>query len=150
MNQREVIRQSWARRKKASTLSPHFDKAAEFFQMIEEQPDLCWEDLAAEFRRNYYDAFDIIVPTLLDTDDPLITYNCVRFSDQSQPKEMAALQHIARESDSDRHQVALLTLADTKKQELTTVLRGRKDLPQAVRLSLRPPSAAPAAEGEKS
>ena len=148
MNQREVIRQSWARRKKAAVLSSHFNKADEFFQMIEEQSDLCWEDLANEFRRNYYDAFDLIVPTLLDTDDPLITYNCIRFSDQNQPKEIAALQHIARESDSERHQVTLLTLANTKKKELTTVLRGRKDLPQAVRLTLRSPSAAPAA-GEK-
>ena len=151
MNQREVIRQSWARRKKAAALSTHFKKADEFFQMIEEQPDLCWEDLASEFRRNYYDAFDLIVPTLLDTDDPLITYNLIRFSDQNQPKEMAALQNVARESDSERHQVALLTLADTKKKEFTTILRGRKDLPQAVSRTLRPPtpSPAPAAGGKK-
>lgn len=151
MNQREVIRQSWARRKKAAALSSHFNKADEFFQMIEEQPDLCWEDLVDEFRRNYYDAFDLIVPTLLDADDPLITYNLIRFSDQNQPKEIAALQHIARESDSERHQVALLTLADTKRKDLTNVLRGRKDLPQVVSRTLRPPtpSPAPAASGKK-
>ncbi len=148
MNQREVIRQSWMRRKKAAALSSHFQKADEFFQMIDEQKDLCWEDWVDEFRRNYYDAFDLIIPTLLDTDDPLITYNLIRFSDQNQPKEVIALQNVARESGSERHQITLMALANTKKKEVTTVLRGRKDLPQAVRLTLRPPSAAPAA-GEK-
>jgi hypothetical protein len=143
MNQRAVIRQIWDRRKKTLAPTPQVEKAEAFFRLVDEQTDMCWEALAEEFRRNYYDAVDEIVSVLLETDDPLIIYNCIRFSDQSRPQEVAAMKRVARECDCERHQVSLLTLANTKAKEVTTVLRARKDLPQVVRAALKPATPPP-------
>lgn len=148
MNQREVIRQIWERRKKTLAHSPQSAKAEAFFQLVEEQPSACWEELVEEFRRNYYDAVEVVASVLLETDDPLIIYNCIRFSDQSRSQEIAALQRVARDCDCERHQVSLLTLANTTAKEVTTVLRARKDLSQMVRAALKPVTV-PSAPGKK-
>jgi hypothetical protein len=148
MNQREVLRKIWERRKKTLASSPQAAKAEAFFQLVEEQPNACWEELVDEFRRNYYDAVEIVASVLLETDDPLIIYNCIRFSDQSRPQEIAALQRVARDCDCERHHVSLLTLANTKAKAVTTTLGARKDLPQMIRAALKS-VAEPSAPGKK-
>ena len=145
MNQRAVIRQVWDRRKKTLTPTPQVEKAEAFFRLVDERTDMCWEDLVDEFRRNYADAVDEIAAVLLETDDPLIIYNCIRFSDQSRPQEIAAMKRVARDCDCERHHVGLVALANTKAKEVTTVLQARKDLPQAVRAAMKPPAPRPSA-----
>lgn len=139
MQQRDIILQAWERRRALIADTPGRRKADAFFAMVRTQLDICWQELADEFRRNYYDAFDEIIPVLLATDDPLIIYNCVRFADLKSPKEMAALEHVVRGCDSAKHQVTMRTLAETQAEGLLQALREKRDLPQAVRAALRPP-----------
>ena len=139
MQQRDLVLQAWERRRALLADTPGRRKADAFFAIVRTQLDICWQELVEEFRRNYYDAFDEIIPVLLETDDPLIIYNCIRFADLTIPKEMAALQHVVRAYDSAKHQVTMRTLAETQAEGLLQVLRERRDLPQTVRAALRPP-----------
>lgn len=134
MNQRELIQAAWQRRKKNRTPSAHLQKAGEFFDLVDSNPDICWDELVNEFRNNYYDAFDEIVPTLLDTDDPLIVYNCIRFGDLSNPQEAEAAKRLIQNVDPDKHEVSMLALAGDK--ELQPTLKKVGQLPTSVKTAL--------------
>jgi hypothetical protein len=138
MNQRKVILKIWERRRALLADTPRRRMAEAFFDVVRQQMEMCWEGLADEFRRNYYPAFDLIVPVLLETDDALILYNYVRFADLNNPKEVAAAQQLIRASNSGKHQVTLRTLAQTQKSELLSTLREKQDLPESVRAALKP------------
>jgi hypothetical protein len=138
MNQRDMVLKIWERRRALLADTPRRRKAEAFFDLVRQQTDICWEGLADEFRRNYYDAFEEIVPVLLETDDPLILYNCVRFADLNNPKEVTALQQLIRGASGEKHQVALRTLAETQTPALLPTLREKQDLPEVVRAALRP------------
>ena len=152
MQQRALILKSWARHSAEIPDSPAKRKAQTFFDMVANEPGSCWEEIAGEFRRNYYDVFDEIVPTLLDTDDPLIIYHCVHNADLQNPKEVSALQHLVRECDCRKHQVSFRDLAATRSKALVPLLEEREDLPKSVRFVLgreEPPRSAKAPEKGK-
>jgi hypothetical protein len=138
MDQRHTILNNWVRRRALLADTPSRRKADAFFDLVRQQTETCWEGLVDELRRNYYDAFDEIIPVLLETDDPLILYNIVRFADLNNPREVAALQQLIRGVSGEKHQVTLRTLAETQKSELMQVLRAKQDLPEPVRAALRP------------
>jgi hypothetical protein len=137
MNQRDLVLKIWEGRRALLADTPRRRKAEAFFDLVRQQTEICWEGLAEEFRRNYYEAFDEIVPVLLETDDPLILYNCVRFADLNNPREVAAAQQLIRGADGEKHQVTLRTLAETQKAELMPALREKRDLPESVRAAIR-------------
>ena len=116
--------------------SPHRRRAQAFVDLIEQNPDMCWDDLAEEFRNNYYDAFDEIVPALTAIDDPLVTYNCVRLANTANVKEVMALKQVAESVDSYKHQVSLRAMAKTRSEELLPIIKGKADLPNSLRVSL--------------
>lgn len=130
MKQKEVILAAWERRSKNHAPTPSFKRAQEFFEMMINNPDICWDELVAEFRNNYYDAFDEIVPVLFDTGDPLIIYNCIRFANLENPKEEKAAKRFVQDSDVDVHQVAMKRLAATP--AMHPALKKRSSLPKAV------------------
>jgi hypothetical protein len=134
MNQREEIMQAWNRHSATAYPSPQFKKAQAFFEMLNERPEICWDDLVAEFRRNYYDAFDEIVSVMVDTDNPLIMYNCVRFADLNNPREVDAAKNFIRNCDADKHQVSLQALAAVP--GLQSELKKKPQLPAPVRQAL--------------
>lgn len=116
--------------------SPNKRRAQAFVDLIEQNPDMCWDDLAREFRDNYYDAFDEIVPALTTIDDPLVTYNCVRLADANNVKEVQAMKQVAESVDSYKHQVSLRAMVKTRSDELLPVIKGKADLPNSLRVSL--------------
>lgn len=121
----------------AQARAPEQRRAAAFAQLVRDREDACWEELVAEFRRNYYDdAFDEVVPALFATDDPLIIYNLVRSLDVSQPKELDALMRFVEECAVEKHQASLRVVAETRREELLTALRHRTELPQLVQEAL--------------
>jgi hypothetical protein len=142
MKQREVILAAWERRSQNHAPTPHFQRAQEFFQMMMDNPDICWDELVAEFRNNYYDAFDEIVPVLMDTGDPLIIYNCIRFANLDNPKEEKAAKRFVQDSDVDVHQVAMKRLAATP--AMHSALKKRSSLPKAVLATMANAIAQPA------
>lgn len=134
MNQQQEILQSWNRYSATAVRSPQFLKAQQFFQLISDRPDLCWEALVPEFRKNYYDAFEIIVSVLKDTDDPMIIHNLVRFADLSNPQEANATKTFIQNCNPDKHQVTLMELAAVP--DMRTELQKKPVLPDSVRTSL--------------
>lgn len=134
MQQRELILAAWQRHKKNRAPSPRLQKAEEFFDLVQSNPNVCWTELSEEFRRNYYDAFDEIVPVLLDTDDALIVHNCVRFAELSNPKEAEAAKRLIQQADSDKHEVTMLRLA--QQEDLQPALKKVAKLPDSVRAAL--------------
>jgi hypothetical protein len=134
MLQREEILQSWNRYSATAYRSPQFLKAQQFFDMVRARTDLCWDDLATEFRKNYYDAFEPVVNVLMATNDPMVMHNAVRLADLSNPQEANAAKVFIRNSDPTVHQVTLAALAATP--EMRTELLKKPQLPDSVRASL--------------
>ena len=134
MNQREVILAAWQRHKKNRASSAHLRKAEEFFDLVANSPDICWTELSEEFRRNYYDAFDEIVPVLFDTDDALIVHNCVRFAELANPKESEAATKLIHQVDSDKHEVTMVKLA--RHEHLQPAMKKVGNLPASVKAAL--------------
>src|SRR5262245_9826048 len=134
MNQREVILAAWERRRAANIHSPQIKEADAFFGLIAEKQGDCWEELADELRANYYGAYELIAQTLLDTDDPLIVHNLIRFSDLNEPKELDAIKQIIDHVDPDRHEVNLIKLAGEDK--LQPALKRKSRLSKAVRTAM--------------
>jgi hypothetical protein len=128
--------QAWNRYSATAYRSPQFQKAQAFFEMMNQRPDICWDDLVTEFRQNYYDAFDVIVPVLMSTDDPLIMNNCVRFANLSNPKELDAAKTFIRNCNAEKHQVSLQALAAVP--SLQPDLNSKAGLPTSVRTALSP------------
>jgi len=134
MNQRLEILQAWAKYSATAYRSSQFLKAQAFFQLIADRPDICWDELVTEFRNNYYDAYDVIVPVLLSTDDPLIVHNCVQFADLNNPKEADTVKTIIATVDPEKHQGTLQTLATVPSMQ--PVLMKKAQLPDSVRVTL--------------
>jgi hypothetical protein len=134
MNQRREILQAWAKYSATAYPSPQLKKAQAFFQLISDRPDICWDELVTEFRKNYYDAFDQIIPVLISTDDPLIVYNCVRFADLDNPKEVETLRNFVRTCDPQKHQLTLQALATVP--ALQSEVMKKPMLPDMVRQAL--------------
>jgi hypothetical protein len=134
MNQRAQIMRAWNRRSATAYQSPQLKKAQAFFTMVNERPEVCWEDLVTEFRRNYYDAFDEIVPAVTDTDHSLIVYNCFRFLDFNNPKEVDVAKNFIRNCNPEKHQGTLQALAAVP--SLQPELNKKPGLPASVRDAL--------------
>lgn len=138
MDQRHTILKNWERRRALLPDTPRRRKVDAFFDLVRQQTETCWEGLIDELRRDYADVLDEIIPVVLETDDPLILYNIVRFADLNNPREVAVLQQLIRGVGGEKHQVTLRTLAETRKPEVMQVLRAKQDLPEYVRAALRP------------
>ena len=147
MNQREEVLRAWKERSKTAYRSPHFAKAKAFFEFVEQRQDICWDELVSEFRNNYRDAIDEITSVLIDTDDPLIMYNFVRYADPSNPKEAEAVKSFLRKGDAGRHEVSLQAAA--RVPEMQTELKKRAKLPDSVRETLGLKKPKPPAPVEK-
>ena len=100
--------------------------------MVRTQEQLCWDEFVEEFRKNYYDIFDELIPPLFATDDVLIIHNCIRFADLSEPKEVEFLTKFIQECDAEKHQVSLRELAETQQPDLMAALQRKEKLPESV------------------
>jgi len=139
MHQRAAIMKALSRAPRARSSTSAREKAQAFFDMVWEQREICWgPELVAEFRRNYYDAFDEIISVLFATDDPLIIFQCLQNADLSKPQEVQALQQFIQDCNPEKHQVILRALAETRRPEFVKALKQRKQLPESVREVLAP------------
>ncbi|HEV2708091.1 MAG TPA: hypothetical protein VGV59_19400 [Pyrinomonadaceae bacterium] len=122
---------SASKREAANTIAG--EKAEAFRRVLEEQRDICWQDLVPQFRENYYEAYNEVATALFSTDDPLIVYNTIRYADFNNPQEVAAHERFIAECDAEKHQVPLRALARTKVPALLKALNAREDLPESVK-----------------
>ncbi len=133
MNQRELILAAWEKHKATRAPSKHMKMAEEFFGYVEDHPEFCWIQLSEEFRTKYYEAFDEIIPVLMDTDDPFIVHNLVRFADLNEPKEIDAAKELATNVDPGRHEVTMARLAGNKNETIRGAVKKRAKLPDSVK-----------------
>jgi hypothetical protein len=132
MNERQEILQAWNQRSAVTFRSPQFMKAQAFFQLVNDEQSICWDDLVTEFRRNYYDAFDEIVPTLLATNDPLIIFHVAKFADLQNPKEANLAKTIIQTMDVQKHEATMQLLANNTSLQPELLKKGL--LPDSVRV----------------
>lgn len=133
MNQRELILAAWQKHKASRAPSKKMQMAEEFFGYVEEHPEFCWIQLSKEFRSNYYEAFDEIVPVLMETDDPFVVHNLVRFADLDEEKEVDAAKDLATNVDPKRHEVTMARLAGNKNEKISGAVKKRPQLPDSVK-----------------
>jgi hypothetical protein len=138
MDQRARVLKIWEGRRALMADSPRRRQVDAFFELVRQQPEICWEGLVDEVRRSYAAVLDEIVAVLLDTDDPLILYNITRFADLNNPREVTAIQQLIQSASGEKHQLSLRAVAETQKPELMPALRQKPDLPESVRAALRP------------
>ena len=119
-------------RRRARAAVSSRQKVQSFLEMVRTQEQLCWDEFVEEFRKNYYDVFDEIIPPLFATDDVLIIHNCIRFADLSEPKEVEFLTKFIQECDAEKHQVSLRELAETQQPDLMAALQRKEKLPESV------------------
>jgi len=137
MHQKIAIMEAWRKATRFRAGSPQLEKAQAFFDMLSERSEVCWgPELATEFRRHYYDAFDEIVSALFATDDPLIIYQCLQHADFTKPKEVEAFLQFVRDCDPEKHQVTLRAVAEAQVPELRKAVEAKKHLPDSVREAL--------------
>jgi hypothetical protein len=159
MEQRTMILRAWARggEREARTAvsarmataaavapTPRISAAARTFaEMMRDNPEACWEDMVKEFRAQYYDALEELIPPLLDLDDPLITLNLVRFADPTRPREVALLRQLIAQSDPERHQHSLRAVAEMGNPDLVAAIQRKRNLPDSVKEVLGQPAPRP-------
>ena len=85
-----------------------------YVQKLKDNPDICWPDLAADFRQNYYDLFDVLVPQVFQSDAPMVIYKLVENLDLTKDNEAKAVTDFARTCDVQKHQLTLMTLAGSQ------------------------------------
>ena len=95
-----------------------------------------WEHGLQEFRERYYDAFDHVVPPLLQSDDKLLRLMLIRHADLSKRRELNLLKRFAETADPIRDEPELLAIASLGHKSLDRAIRARggltPDLRQAV------------------
>ena len=103
-----------------------------YVQKLKDNPDICWPDLAADFRRNYYDLFDVVVPQVFKSDAPMVIYKLVENLDLTKDNEAKAVADFARSCDVQKHQLTLMKLAASPVRAIKALAEDRlKTLQQA-------------------
>ena len=137
MVQRSIVWRAWLASCRRSGQDIHNQKVCQFFERMAAHPEDCWEALEPEMRSNYYDAVEGIVRVLIQTDDPLVIYNCFRAGDFSNPREAAIARKFIAECDPERHQCTLQFLSGIKELEPAFFSR---QFPDSVKAMLNGPA----------
>ena len=132
---RDLAKRKWReaglyRSKKSSVRS--------FLKYIEDNPLDCWDEAIKVFRKRFYDAFDDLVPPLLDTDDKLMRLIVIRRLNVNKRKELDVLKRLAKELDAQDDVLELKAVALVRNKSVLSVLKSRKDLSMEVRHIIEP------------
>lgn len=122
MSQRQLV---WRALAEAGVLESHDPKVQEFVRLLRERRDLCWGDVATEFRSKYYDVFEKLIPALEKSDDPFIRNMLIKHADPERPRERQLLKTLATNTDFERDVLAAQQLAQINVKEVETVLKKR-------------------------
>lgn len=133
----------WKAFKEAGVLDSTNENTQKLVKHIKLDKDHCWRDFSDDFRKNFYDCFDEIVPPLLEIDDPLIRLALVKYLDPSKPKEKEALARIAKSVNPEIDEVSVKYLARSNEASVTKELK-RKLLPDKLKIYLTQTKAIPA------
>jgi hypothetical protein len=100
----------------------------DFLDFVGAEPPSDWEHGLQEFRDRYYDAFDQVVPPLLQSDDKLLRLMLIRHADLSKRRELNLLKRFAETADPIRDEPELLAIATLGHKSLDRAIRERGGL----------------------
>jgi hypothetical protein len=120
--QRRVV---WKVLKDAGLMESEDPRVQELLRHIRDNPDRCWEDFIADFREQYYDLFDKVVPALQESDNATIRNILIEFANPEQPKEQQLLEKIATDVDLERDELAASRLSNFKIKRIDDTLKRR-------------------------
>lgn len=138
MHLRDLIKQRWADEglyvsKKA--------RLQAFLKYIDDNSLECWDECVKEFRDNYYDLFDELIPPLMKTRDKLLHLILIRNMDLSKPKEVKLLKGFIKQAEPIEDEPELLAIAKLRHEGLTAQLYKQKKVTDDLRRMLQPPPA---------
>jgi hypothetical protein len=103
----------------------------EFVQKVKADPNLCWPDLATEFRKNYYDLTDMVVPIVLRMEAPMVNYQIIQSLDLSKPNEAKIVADFVQTCDAEKNQLTLTMLTSASAADIAKAATARlKTVPQ--------------------
>jgi hypothetical protein len=100
-------------------------RVRQYLQKLKDNPEICWPDLATDFRRNYYDLFDTLVPQVFKSDAPMAIYNLVENLDLTKDNEAKLAADFARTCDAQKHQLTLMKLASSRVPAIKALAKDR-------------------------
>lgn len=134
MSQRQLV---WRALAETGVLDSPDPRVQEWLKVVRERSDLCWADFVEEFRTNFYDVYEKVVPVLGKTDDAYVRNMLIKHADTERPKERQLLKTLATTTDFERDVRAAQQLAEVDAKEVETVLKKR--IPEGVEaLVLKP------------
>jgi uncharacterized protein len=112
-------------------------KVRQFMQYLADNPTLCWEDAAREFQANYLDIIDDIVPPILDTNDPLIIANLLKYLDLKSAKSLRKVKTYIQKANAYEQPRVFMHMAKYYHATLGDALDRKKRLPETIRTTLK-------------
>ena len=125
---RDRVRQVWA---DAGVFDVKDARVRAFLDHVEANPTACFPEFAVEFRRAYYDLFDVLIPPLLAADDQELMLHLIKVADTRRRKEVATLRAFAAKADAKIHKVALEEIKRLKLRDPITKRTPTKRKPVA-------------------
>jgi hypothetical protein len=107
-------------------------KMKEFLDSIDKQKADCWPEFIKQFREQYYDLFDDVIPPLLYGKDRLVRSIIIRAIDTEQKKEMNIAKEFVRKADGVTHEKDLLALTSKKNKTLNKEILKKPHLTKLV------------------
>ncbi len=132
---RDLAKRKW---REAGLYKSKKSSVQSFLKYIEDNPLDCWDESIKVFRKRFYDAFDDLVPPLLDTDDKLMRLIVIRRLNAKNRKELDLLKKLAKDLDAHEHELELKAVALVRNKSVLSVLKSRQDLSMEVRHIFEP------------
>lgn len=101
---RDLVRQTWADKGVYAVTDARLQ---EFLTYVDEHELDCWEELVAEFRKSYYDLFELVVPPLMAVDDTPLRLALIHSLDVRRRQESSLLRTFVGSADPEKHAVEL-------------------------------------------
>jgi hypothetical protein len=132
---RELVRKAWS---DAGLYKSRRPQLREFLKYFDKHPTVCWEALAPVFREHYYALYDLVVPPLVTSPDPMLRLQTIHQLEPARPQELQTLKDIAAGADPATQQPELIALRSLNHREINQQLRRRRKVARLLAAPVEP------------
>lgn len=136
MHIRDLAKQRW---REAGLYDSKKAKLRAFLKYVDHHPEQCLDEYEKEFRENYYDLFDDLIPPLFDTDDKLLRILLINRIDVKKRKERNLLKEFVKTANAIEDERELIAIAKRQHKGLAEELLKRREISNKVRRAVKPP-----------
>jgi hypothetical protein len=112
-------------------------KVKDFIEFVKNNPKKGWKDWADKITGDYYDAFNDLIPPLMNIGSNIINLNLIAHLDSKKyHKVKNLLKEFIKDADSQKMRPTLEAIAKLKIISLNNALKAKKALPLGVRVIL--------------